>query len=394
MISSGLRTGIQSKNKKITLLALGFFFMFGYSNVSYLLPVYYAGVGFTAAQSGLLVSSFYFATLIFRLLLGNLLVKSGFKRFLAIGGVASVAGSDWIVFAGDSFFSAFAARFLLGAGTAFTQIAVATYQSLAFAEKERGFAFSLIMAGGLAPMMTAVPLADWILSRGYLNAYIFIPLALTVAAAVVTVFLLDTGDVSLDASQAAANPFKGMGDCLKDPRILLALFSMFLFSLADAASAFMAPMTASYGLMASYFLSSNAVVGVLVRLLFGKVLDRYPRRRLSASIIAGMALMLLLASVSPSRCSLMILGLVFGVGMGFGFPLHLAIVSDNAPQRLQPQAIALTWFLVALDFALVPLITSYISGLTTPVTGFRAVVIFVLLGAVYEEYKWRRLESL
>ena len=42
MISSGLRTGIQSKNKKITLLALGFFFMFGYSNVSYLLPVYYA----------------------------------------------------------------------------------------------------------------------------------------------------------------------------------------------------------------------------------------------------------------------------------------------------------------------------------------------------------------
>ena len=103
MISSGLRTGIQSKNKKITLLALGFFFMFGYSNVSYLLPVYYAGVGFTAAQSGLLVSSFYFATLIFRLLLGNLLVKSGFKRFLAIGGVASVAGSVWIVFAGDSF---------------------------------------------------------------------------------------------------------------------------------------------------------------------------------------------------------------------------------------------------------------------------------------------------
>ena len=49
---------------------------------------------------------------------------------------------------------------------------------------------------------------------------------------------------------------------------------------------------------------------------------------------------------------------------------------------------------MALDFALVPLITSYISGLTTPVTGFRAVVIFVLLGAVYEEYKWRRLESL
>ena len=68
----------QSNNKKILLLALGFFFMFGYSNVSYLLPVYYAHVGFTPAQSGLLVSSFYFATLTFRLLLGSLLVRAAF----------------------------------------------------------------------------------------------------------------------------------------------------------------------------------------------------------------------------------------------------------------------------------------------------------------------------
>ncbi len=387
MFNSG---AAQSNNKKILLLALGFFFMFGYSNVSYLLPIYYAHVGFTPAQSGLLVSSFYFATLTFRLLLGSLLVRSGFRRLFVIGGASTVIASLWIVVAGESFISAFAARFLLGAGTAFSQIALATYQSLAFEERERGLAFSLIMAGGLAPMMTIVPVADWLLAHGYFTLYILIPVLLTAAMAFLTL-VLDTKDVTLDASHATANPLKGIGECLKIPQLSLALFSMFLFSLTDAASAFMASMTSSYGLMASYFLSSNAVVGVLVRLFLGKVLDRYPRWRLSVPVIAGMTLMLLFASINPSRGSLMILGLIFGVGMGFGFPLHLALVSDNAPRRLQPQAISLTWFLVALDFALVPLATSYISGLTTPVIGFRVVVVLILLGTLYACYRWRRL---
>ncbi len=380
----------QSNNKKILLLALSFFFMFGYSNVSYLLPVYYAHVGFTPAQSGLLVSSFYFATLTFRLLLGSLLVRSGFRRFFVIGGISTVVASLWIVVAGESFISAFAARFLLGAGTAFSQIALAAYQSLAFEERERGLAFSLIMAGGLAPMMTIVPAADWLLVHGYFSLYILIPVLLAAALTFLTL-VLNTKDVTLDASHATADPLKGIGECLKIPQLSLALFSMFLFSLTDAASAFMASMTSSYGLMASYFLSSNAAVGVLVRLFLGKVLDRCPRWRLSVPVIAGMALMLLFASINPSRGSLMILGLIFGVGMGFGFPLHLALVSDNAPRYLQPQAISLTWFLVALDFALVPLATSYISGLTTPVTGFRAVVALILLGTLYAWYRRRRL---
>ncbi|MEG1913094.1 MAG: MFS transporter [Cloacibacillus sp.] len=384
-------SGRQSKRKKIVLLALGFFFMFGYSNVSYLLPIYYANVGFTQAQSGLLVSAFYFATLIFRLLLGSLLVRSGFKRFFAIGGALTVAASLWIVFAGNSFVCAFAARFMLGAGTAFSQIALATYQSLAFDEKERGFAFSLIMAGGLAPMMTVVPFADWLLSHGHFTSYILIPMSLAAAMALLTVFVLKTEDVALETPKNNGNIFKGIADCFKIPGLSLALFSMFLFSLTDAASAFMASMTSSYGLMASYFLSTNAVIGVAVRLFFGKVLDRYPRKKLSVPIIAGMSLMLLFASIHPSRASLMALGLLFGVGMGFGFPLHLALVSDNAPKRVQPQAIALMWFFTALDFALVPLATSYISAFTTPVVGFRAVVLFVLAGAAFAQYKWRRL---
>lgn len=382
----------QSRNKKILLLALGFFFNFGYSNVSYLLPVYYAHVGYSAARAGALVSAFYFATLLFRLLLGMMIPRFGFRKFLAAGGVLSIAGSLAVALSGGHFLPALAARILFGAASAFTQISLATYQSLAFREEERGLAYSIIMAGGLAPMMTAVPVADWLLAHGYFNSYISIPVIFAVAMAAVTIFALDTGDVVLRASHAAVSPFSGIGECFRMPAVALSLFMVFTFSIVDAASSFMAPMTASFGTMSSYFLSTNAAVGVTVRLFFGKVLDRYPRWKLSAPITAAMALLLLLASVNPGRASLIILGFLFGIGMGFGFPLHLALVSDHSPRRLQPQAVSIMWFTIALDFAVVPLATSYISEATDAVFGFRTVVLSALACCAFAAFMWRKLE--
>ncbi|MBQ9881576.1 MAG: MFS transporter [Synergistes sp.] len=386
------RGASQQKNKKIILLAIAFYFNFACSNVSYLLPVYYAHAGFSAARAGALVSAFYIASLIFRLILGSFIPRFGFKKLLAAGGVLSTAGALAIVFSGGSFIPAFAARLLFGSGTAFTQIALAAYQSLAFPKEERGQAYSFIMAGGLAPMLTAVPIADALLAKGHFTAYIFIPVLLSAAMSAVTIFALDTGDVSLDDVPASASPFAGMGECLRIPAVVLSVLMMIIFSTVDAASSFMSSMTAVFGLMSSYFLSSNAAVGVLVRLFLGRVLDRYPRSRLSAPITASMAVLLLLASVHPSRTSLMILGFFFGVGMGFGFPLHIALVSDYSPRRLQPAAVSMVWFAIAVAFAVVPFVSSYITEATDPVFGFRAVVIFALVCCILTAAVWRRLE--
>lgn len=380
-----------SDNKKIGLLALSFFLIFGYSNITYLLPLYYAQYGFTVAQSGVLVSSFYIAALLFRLPLGNFLAAQGFRRTFIIGGVMTVSASLWMMFAGGSFACAFASRFMLGAGSAFTQIALSAYQAMAFHESKRGFAFSLIMAGGLAPMMTLLPFGDWLLAHRYFGTYIFMPFLLSVAAAVLTVFFINTDDVSLDGSVKSRNPFSGVGRCLATPALALGLFSILLFSVVDAAAAFMSPVTESFGLMASYFLSANAAVGVIVRLFLGKVLDRYPRRKMSVPIIAVMALTLLFATVGPSKWSLMTLGVVYGIGMGFGFPLHLALVADCAPGDVQPQAASLMWFIYALDFALVPLATSALSSFVSPVSAFRAIALFVLAGSALAWAGWKRL---
>ncbi|MDO4987607.1 MAG: MFS transporter [Synergistes sp.] len=397
-------SGPQGKKTRIFLLAMAFFLNFGFANVCFLLPLYYAHTGFTSSEAGILLSAFYIAALVFRLILGGLLPRFGFGKFLMMGGVFSVLGAVGTAVSGGNFAAAIVSRVIFGIGSTFTQVALATFQSLAFEKNERGAAFSFIMAGGLATTMTVFPIADWCLAKGYFNAYIMINVFITVALVYVTVFALKTDDVtiptrqtnemySVDCGQTSekgnsilsavkhglAQPFIGLGECFKNPKIVFAFFMMFMFSLVDAASCFMSPMLAAFGLMMSFFISTNAAVGVFIRLTMGKALDKLPREKLSVPVTVTLALILLLATIHPTRTSLMALGFVFGILMGFGYPLHLALVSDSAPRTLQAQAVSFGWFLSALDFTIVPLLFSFIGELTDPVFAFRAVTISVLL---------------
>lgn len=381
----------QGNGAKIFFLALSFYCVFGFTNVGYLLAVFYAQTGFSSRDAGALVSVFYVASVVSRLLLGCVVPRLGFRRTLLVAAVLSVASSLSIVFAGLNFWMAFFSRLLLGVGSSFFQIGLATFQAVTFNERDRSRAFSLIMAGGLAPMMTVVPLADWLLLRGYGRVYILIPLILCVMAAVVTSSIpgLDDAETN-DRVPRESGGLAAFAECARIPALRIALLSMLLFSMTDATAAFMAPMTNSYGLMTSYFLSSNAVIGVCARLFFSKVLDRYPRRRLSSVVVLLMSAALIAASISPTRYSLIVLGLIFGVGMGFGFPLNLALVSDSVPTRLQPPAVSICWFVMGIDFALIPLLTGWLGSLTGPRLAFRLIAVAIFTGAVYMVYLWEK----
>ena len=376
---------------KIIFLALSFYCVFGISNVGYFLPLFYAQTGFSEREAGILTAAFYISSVITRPLMGGIVPIAGFRRVFIVGSFLTVASSLGIAFAGLSFALALTARLCLGLGSSFFQLGLATLQAVVFKEEERGRAFSLIMAGGLAPMMTVVPLADWLLSNGYKQIYIMIPLLLCVAVSAIANNIPGLDDGINERIPRSGNGLAAFAECLKIPALRLALFSIFLFSITDAASAFMTTMTSSYGLMASYFLSSNAVVGVGVRLLLSRCLDRYPRWRFSAVIVFGMSALLFAASISPTRGSLIVLGLLFGVGMGFGFPLNLALISDYAPIGLQPQAVSLCWFLMGLNFALVPLITGWLAMFCGPVAAFRAVSLAVIAGGAYLAFLWNKL---
>ena len=378
---------------KIIFLALSFYFVFGFSNVSYFLPIYYSHIGIPSAKdAGMLVSVFYFVSLFARPFMGNVVAAIGFRRVFLLAGSISVASSIGIALSGANFWPAFVSRATLGLSSALFQIGLGTYQAVAFPKEERGGAFSLIMAGGIAPMMTVVPFSDWLLQRNMNFLYILMPLVMCTGASIVTPSIPGIRETVIKREGAPGwkNPFAGMRACFEIPAFRLALLSTALFSLTDATSSFMSSMTNHFGLMASLFLSSNAVVGVIVRLFCGRLLDKYPRWLLATPATLITSTTLFLAAFSPTQTSLISLGLVFGIGMGFGFPLHLALVSDSVPMRLQPQAVSICWFLLGISFALVPLLFGGLGSLIGPVLTFRLINGAAAVGAVVAGVLWLR----
>lgn len=386
---SAARSG---KRKKIALLAASFYCVLLIAMVSYFLPLYYTHIGFSPQAAGWLVASFYLASVGSRLFLGSVILRFGFKRVFLLAGILSLISSVGVATAGPHFWLALISRAALGVGSSLFQVGLATYQALAFAKEERAGAYSIIMAGGLAPMMSAVPLADWLLFRGYDALYIFIPVAACILSLLVAIAIPPLPQTAFPEAtpHRFVNPLRGIADCFKIPFFRLAIFSMFLFTATDATSAFMSPMTNSFGLAASFFLTANALVGVSVRLFLGRILDNHPRWKLSAPILILMLCPLLLASCDPSEGSLVALGMIFGIGMGFGFPLNLALVSDGIPPALQPQAIAMAWFVMGFNFGMVPLLLGWISGVTGVVTAFRIIAGLTLAGACLLGVLWLR----
>lgn len=378
--------------RKVFFLAMSFFWTMGATSACYFLPVYYTGVGFSVESAGLMVSAFFVTSVSLRPFVGGIVRALGYRKLIVLAGLISLAGAVGMACAGSGFWAGVVSRAVLGVGSSLFTVTLATYQAVAFSENIRGRAFSYIMAGCLLPMMTIVPLADWLLHYEHFRAYILLPAVACVGALLFAPFIpgIEKPAVLSEAAAAARNPFRSLAECLGLPAFRPALLSFFLFCLTDATAAFMAPMTAHYGLMASLFLSSNALVGVGIRLFCGRLLDKYPRWKLSAPSIFITAGAMLLASVNPTPASLVILGLAYGVGMGFGFPLHLAIVSDGVPEKLQPQAVSLSWFLMGIDFAMVPILMGWMGSRLGAVPTFRILCLVALAGTCVVALMWRR----
>ena len=374
----------QSGQTKIAVLALSYFFVFGLSNVSYFLSVYYARAGaITAREAGLVVSVFYIVSVFSRPFLAYVLSRLGFRKLFSLATLLFVAGSVAMALFGLSFWPAFLSRAVLGLASSLYKIGFSTYQALAFGPSERGRAYALIMVGELMPLVLAAPLAETLIGMDLPRLYIWTPVLMSIAAGVAASRIppLPAEVSAAGGHPAFRNPFRGMGECLRTRAFALALLSTFFFSMADAGASFMSSMTASYGLMASYFLSFNALVGIAVRLLFSRGLDRFAKGPLAALCAVCTSGAVLMASVDPSESSLTLLGVLFGVGMGFGFPLHLALAADSAPPHRQAQASAMTWFAIGLNFSLVPLFMGWFEAMTGPVATFRAVAAAALAGA-------------
>ena len=325
----------------------------GYMALFFLYPLALSRQGVDLVRTGWLMSGFFLATTLVRPLGSLCAERLGVRRTLLLSGLGMGVASLGLVLPWG-FPGILASRLLQGACYGVFMVGLTAYQALVIPPDIRGAAFALVSVGYVMPQITVVPGADFLLSRGWLGAYLM-QAPLWGFACAASAFLVPPGLARGRRSDEAWGSWKD----LRGLRGLWPLLgSLLLFALVNAtALQYLPSLSGEKGLSASRFIVGIALAALGVRLGGRRLMDSCPKRMTlmggSVLLMGGMGLAALGAG---SDGILLVCGLLYGVGMGFGFPVVLALIPDLIPPNLRPKGVALAFFAMDGGWILAPLL--------------------------------------
>ena len=372
----------------------------------------YQGYGFSYETTAWIIAMYSLAAMLTRPLGSWLLENFGIRKILIWSGILSFAGSslffvnEWSAMlhigralSGAAFGVYFiepAALLLIGrafSGAAFGMYSMGlfSHQALCVSEKRRAAMFSLLVVGSVLPMGSVAPLGEWLLY----NSQVLLYLAIGPVLSVLCVFF--GGRVT---TSAVAREMRGSGGTANEKSwgTYSELFSSraFLFlivtgtviAFVDALIIKISLLTVEKGLIVSYFFVSVSVTALIVRLPCASLLNSLPRVPLLAPTGILMALSMIVVSFFPSNGALVVGGILFGVGLGAGWPMYHALISDLLEPMMRPKGTATALLLYDIGFFVSPLIVGYFLPRFGTTGTFGAIAlaaggILVLLGLFY-----------
>jgi len=379
----------------------------------------YQGYGFSYEMTGWIIAIYSLAAMLTRPLGGWLLENFGIRKILIWSGILSFIGSS-LFFVNESAAVLLIGRALGGAAFGIDRVEPATmlligralsgaafgiysmglfsHQALCVSEKRRGAMFSLLVVGSVLPMGAVAPLGEWLLY----NSQVLLYLAIGPALSVLCCFF--GGRVSV----AETRETRGSGGGEKSWGTYAELFAsrsfMFLIvtgtviALVDALIIKLSLLTVDKGLIISYFFASVSVTALIVRLPCASLLNSLPRVPLIAPCGILMALSMIVASFFPSNGALVVSGILFGAGLGAGWPMYHAIISDLLEPVLRPKGTATALLLYDIGFFASPLIVGYFlprfgTSATFGGIAMAAGGVLALLGVFYWLPLYRKLRA-
>ena len=367
-----------NSSRVLTLRFLaGNFAIMAFGDLYFILALYLQGMGVTDPGTlGWILGIYFAVSTITRPLAGILLERFSIRKVMLAASFFCMASGAGVALAGSSVSLILIFRALTGFSSSLFIVGLTTYQALAVPEKIRGSSFTLASAGTIAPLIALLPIAEGLLRRGFLYAYIWSPLLPAILCLAVAITIPPDDDLNLE------NVYWGTySEVLKINASRTLLASVILFAMTDAAIVSMAGLALERNLLASSFISSQALTGLLIRLFGFKLMDRLPRSRLAALSFSVTAFASVAVTFVNSDIGMIFWGVVYGIGMGYGFPLHLALIGDAVPARLRPKATSLVWFLMAGCYFISPVLTGFIARYLNFAWAFRIICGIIILFA-------------
>jgi MFS family permease len=295
------------------------------------MPLLAEKMGAGPTTTGFIVGAFSLIAVFLSIPLGGLVDRFGVKRLLVSGIICNIANA-LILLQTDTIPKLIAAQVIAGIGFQLHVIAGQAFFSRLpnAARREKGFGW---FSFGAAAGQSVGPVLGGILVHyfGYPTAF-WVALILS-SAGLVVLGLRDTGesietkssyDPVQDARQAAALAI--------DPKVLMILIVTFaIIFAANLRTSFLPLLLRAEGLTESavgILISIFSVMATSIRLIFGRLLDLFDRRKILAYSILSVVLSVGLIPLMASTAGLAILIAVFGLGFGMTQPLSMVMVAD------------------------------------------------------------------
>jgi len=378
----------------------------------------YQGYGFSYETTGWIIAMYSLAAMLTRPLGGWLLENFGIRKILVWSGILSFVGSS-LFFVNESAAMLLIGRALGGAAFGIYRIEPATmlligralsgaafgiysmglfsHQALCVSEKRRGAMFSLLVVGSILPMGAVAPLGEWLLY----NSQVLLYLAIGPVLSLFCCFFGGRVSMATAARETQTGSEKNWGtyrELFSSRAFLFLIVTGTVIALVDALIIKLSLLTAEKGLIVSYFFATVSVTALIVRLPCASLLNSLPRVPLLAPTGILMALSMIVISFFPSNGALVAGGILFGVGLGAGWPMYHAIISDLLEPVLRPKGTAAALLLYDIGFFVSPLFVGYFlprlgtSG-TFGTIALTAGGILTLLGVFYWLPLYRKLRQ-
>ncbi len=363
------------------------FAIHSYSNTFFFLAPYLSTQGYSAASAGVLVSVFYAATTAVRPVGSWITERFGIRGSMIASSLLCLACAAVLHVYQGSFTFFVALRIVMGIGFSVFMVALTTYQALAVEEAKRGLAFALVAIGSIVPMFTIVPLTDFLIRNNLGRIYLLLPVAAS-ALALMLAIRLNTGQTTNFGEVTSSMKWGSYHDLFRETPAWKMLCSCFFFGLCDSSIVFLGSMLLEKGLVPSWFVFAMAGGALFVRTAGRNLFNLYPRTAFAGPSFLLMAASLIWLSFVGSPAGMLLSGFLYGIGVGYGYPAHLALTADLAPARLRAKASALVHFSMDLSWFLLPLYMGFGSTLLGTLLAFRLFALFCLITAVAVTVMW------
>ena len=364
-------------SKQVLLVFLAYYGINCLSNVYFVFGPFYSESGASPRAVGLFLSIFYMAMIICRPLGSWTMERLGIRRALIGSSLISAAAAAGIALSLSDPAILLFFRAVSGISASVFIVATIAYQSMILDARTRGIGFALFTTGSMLPMATIVPLSEFLLKWGYTNYYLWLPVLVALICLAISLKVRDI--VAETKDKPVWGTYKNMLCC---PGVKTLYITAFLMSLADGATLCAAALADDRGVPVSWFMISVAVAAVIIRTVGFRTMNNIPRILLAAPAAGLMGLSLFCLSFSSSWISFVLFGLIFGFGIGAGFPTDLSIIGDLLSIEYHPKATGSLLLAIDMGWVITPLIFGFISPLLGASGAFRLIGIFVLAGSL------------